>query len=237
MLANVTAESAHWNIVQPQLVEFLGALPFSVAPSAPWEIADHPMSEGLVIPAMVNYVGKGADLYALGVKGGGDKLVTRRFLRTTWLWDKIRVQGGAYGGQCNFDRYSGGFTFVSYRDPNLLGTLDTYDKTAEFLRTADLGETELTRHIIGTIGDIDTYRLPDAKGFGSMQRYLIGDTDEARQRMREEVLSTSAADIRDFADAAAKLAANGRVVVLGSEQAIEAANAERQGFLSVSKVM
>jgi len=163
--------------------------------------------------------------------------VVRRFLRTTWLWDKVRVQGGAYGGQCMFDRYSGGFTFVSYRDPNLIATLQIYDRTAEFLRSADLSETELTRNIIGTIGEIDFYRLPDAKGFASMQHYLIGDTDEARQRMREEVLSTTAADIRNFADAMAGIAAHGRVVVLGSEQAIEAANAERPGLLSVSRVM
>ncbi len=122
--------------------------------------------------------------------------MARRYLRTTWLWDKIRVQGGAYGGQCMFDRYSGGFTFVSYRDPNLLATLDIYDRTADFLKGADLNEAELTRNIIGTIGEVDTYRLPDAKGFASMQRYLIGDTDEARQRMREEILSTTAADLR-----------------------------------------
>ena len=64
----------------------------------------------------------------------GRHLVARRYLRTTWLWDQIRVQGGAYGGQCMLDRYSGGFTFVSYRDPNLIATLDIYDRTADFLQ-------------------------------------------------------------------------------------------------------
>ena len=95
----------------------------------------------------------------------------------------------------------------------------------------------MTRNIIGTVGEVDTYRLPDAKGFASMQRYLIGDTDESRQRMREEILSTTAADIRNFGDAMAQVAAKGRVVVLGSEQAIEAANAERPGLLRVSRVL
>jgi hypothetical protein len=70
-----------------------------------------------------------------------------------------------------------------------------------------------------------------------MQRYLIGDTDEARQRMREEIISTTAADIRKFADAMANVAAHGRVIVLGSEQAIEAANSEPPGLRSVSRVM
>jgi presequence protease len=237
MLANVTAEAAHWSAFAPQLSDFLGSLPRAAAAPAPWQVADGPLSEGLIIPATVNYVGKGADLYELGLKPSGSNLVIRRYLHTTWLWDKIRVQGGAYGGQCMFDRYSGGFTFVSYRDPNLLGTLDTYDRTANFLEHADLSDAELTRNIIGTIGDVDTYRLPDAKGFASMQRHLVGDSDEARQRMREEILATTAADIRRFAGAMAQVAAHGRVVVLGSEQAIEAANAERQGFLSVSRVM
>jgi Zn-dependent M16 (insulinase) family peptidase len=66
---------------------------------------------------------------------------------------------------------------------------------------------------------------------------IIGDTDEARRRMREEILSTTAADIHNFADAMADVAAHGRVVVLCSEQAIDAANAERPGLLSASRVI
>jgi Zn-dependent M16 (insulinase) family peptidase len=237
MLCNVTAEASDWARLQPQLADFLGALPRAAVVPAPWRVADSPRSEGLVMPTKVNYVGKGADLYREGVKPSGVHFVARAYLRTSWLWDKIRVQGGAYGGQCMLNRYSGDFTFVSYRDPNLLATLDIYDRTAEFLRGADLGEAELTRNIIGTIGEVDSYRLPDAKGFASMQRHLIGDTDAMRQRMREEMLSTTAADIRNFGDAMAQVAAKGRVVVLGSEQAIEGANAERPGLLSVSRVM
>jgi presequence protease len=235
MLCNVTAEAGHLAQFTPQLVSFLGALPRTAAKAVTWRVADGPRSEGLIMATKVNYVGKGADLYREGINPSGAHLVARRYLRT-WLWDKIRVQGGAYGGQCIFDRYSGGFTFVSYRDPNLIATLDTYDGAADFLRSADLNDVELTRNIIGTIGEVDSYRLPDAKGFDSMQRYLIGDTDEARQRMREEILSTTAADIRNFADAMADVAAHGRVIVLGSEQAIEAANAERPGLLSVTRV-
>jgi hypothetical protein len=55
--------------------------------------------------------------------------------------------------------------------------------------------------------------------------------------MREEIVLTPAAEIRNFADAMADVAAHGRVVVLGSEQAIDAANAERPGLLSVSRVI
>ena len=70
-----------------------------------------------------------------------------------------------------------------------------------------------------------------------MQRYLAGETDEIRQRQRDETLGANVADFRVFADALAELTAYGQVVVLGSEQAIRAADARRPGFLQVSKVV
>ena len=131
MLCNVTASAADWHHVEPLLGDFLAGLPNAAARPRPGASPTRRARKDLVIPAKVNYVGKGADLYRAGVKPSGSHIVARRYLRTSYLWDKIRVQGGAYGGQCSFDRYSGGFTFVSYRDPNLLASLDTYDRTAD----------------------------------------------------------------------------------------------------------
>jgi Zn-dependent M16 (insulinase) family peptidase len=237
MLLNVTADATAWSHFEPQLADFLRALPAAPVAPARWVAEQGPRFEGLTIPAQVNYVGKGADLYKLGYKPSGAASVIAKYLRTTWLWEKIRVQGGAYGGFCLFDHRSGGFTYLSYRDPNLLATLDVYDQTAAFLRESELSQEELTKSIIGTIGEVDAYQLPDAKGFSSMLRYLVGDTDEIRQRMREEILSTSAADFHAFADALEQVVDRGLVVVLGSQSAIEAANAERSGWLDVSKVL
>jgi hypothetical protein len=185
----------------------------------------------------VNYVGKAANLYKLGYKFHGSALVIGNFLRTTWLWERVRVQGGAYGSACSFNRHSGVLAFTSYRDPNLLKTLDNYDHTAKFLREVELSDDELTKSIIGTIGDLDAYQLPDAKGYASLVRYLIGDSDENRQRMRDEVLSTTVADFRAFAEVLQQASAKGLVVVMGSQQAIEAANAARENWLKIIKVL
>ena len=237
MLCNVTADAANLARFEPKLADFLGALPRTASAAASWQITEQPCGEGLTIPAQVNYVAKGADLHRLGFKPSGSAHVVRGYLSTSWLWDKVRVQGGAYGGFCSLDRRSGVFSFGSYRDPNLLETLDIYDRTATFLREVDLNATELTRSIIGTIGEVDDYMLPDAKGFASMAQHLVRETDEMRQRMRDEILGTTVADFRQFADALAQVAAHGRVVVLGSEQAIQAANEKRPNLLTVSKVM
>ena len=237
MLCNITLDEANWATFQPKLTAFLSDLPAAPVERPVWTPASLPPYEGLTVPAQVNFVGKGANLYRLGYRLHGSVAVIANFLRTRWLWDRVRVQGGAYGGFCTFDQHSGVFAYLSYRDPNLLETLSVYDRTADFLREVALSESELTKSIIGAISTMDAYRLPDAKGYISMLRYLIGYTDEARQQFREEVLGTTAAHFRAFAEALEGVREKGLVVVLGSAEAIEAANAERGGWLQVQRVL
>ena len=47
----------------------------------------------------VNYVGKAANLYEdAGYQLSGTSYVINKLLGTSWLWDRVRVSGGAYGG-------------------------------------------------------------------------------------------------------------------------------------------
>ncbi|MHB1110857.1 MAG: insulinase family protein, partial [Devosia sp.] len=236
MVANVTADQGLIEASRPQLAAFLRGLPRGSVNGSSWGFVERRRSEGLTFPGQVNYVAKGANLIDLGLKPVGGVAVALKHLNTTYLWDKIRVQGGAYGGSSSFDPFSGGFAFTSYRDPNLLGTIENYDKAAGFLRLP-IGEQELSRSIIGVIGAIDTYRLPDAKGFVSLLYELMDDTDEARQERREQVLGATQRDFVALADAIEQVAQRGQVVVLGSETAIKAANDERGKFLEVTKVL
>ena len=224
MLCNVTTDAQTWHGFEPRLAEFIDGLPGRRQELSAWELPVSVGNEGLTLPAQVNYVGKGAALYDLGYRLHGSISVIANYLRTSYLWDKVRVQGGAYGAMCRFGRQSGVLTFLSYRDPNLLDTLDVYDGAAAFLRNTLLREDELEKNIIGAIGSLDAYQLPDAKGYTSMSYALVGETDERRQRYRDEVLGTTMADIRAFADVLDEVADVGRVVVLGGEDAVTSAD-------------
>jgi Zn-dependent M16 (insulinase) family peptidase len=239
LVVNVTADAGTLERFAPKLQDLVSALPAAPfgADPAPWPCHLAGTDEGFTIPAKVNYVAKGGHFGALGFKPAGSALAVVRFLATTYLWDKVRLQGGAYGGTCRYDRLSGIFAYQSYRDPNLMRTIDVFDKAAEHLRTVPLGNDDIKRSIIGTIGDIDTYLLPDAKGLASLQHYLAGDNEAARQQMRDEVLLTTPTDFRAFSAALTAVAREGRVVVLGPESAIGAANAERGGWLKVKKIL
>ncbi|MEM7131794.1 MAG: insulinase family protein [Chloroflexota bacterium] len=242
LVCNVTLDEDGWNRLSPRLDEFIGEIPGTTFQRVHWQAELRQRNEGLLIPAQVNYVGKGANLYGLGYEMHGSILPITNYLRTSWLWSNIRVQGGAYGAFCRFNRSSGNFTFLSYRDPNLLNTLNVYDGTADFLRGELLGEDELVRSIIGAISSWDGYQLPDAKGYSSMVYHLTGLTLEQRQKTRTEILSTTMTDFSNFTHVLDEVEKKGQVVVLGSSSAMNEANSVRSSesqsdWLELLKVM
>ncbi|MCK6539552.1 MAG: insulinase family protein, partial [Anaerolineales bacterium] len=235
-LVNVTVDSTNWNAFKPQLNVFLNALPLKDLQLSAFDFKPSTQKEGLTIPAQVNYVGKAANLYDLGYEYDGSAEVVIGYLRMAYLWEKIRVQGGAYGAFSIFDDATGVFTFLSYRDPNVAATIENYDRAGAFLKSLDssrLNDNELTKAIIAAIGDMDAYQLPDAKGYTSMMRYLTGRTDGMRQKIREEVLSTNGEDFIAFGEALERAAQSEAVAVMGSQSALEGANLG----LKVTKVL
>jgi hypothetical protein len=237
LLLNITLDEKGWTRFQPQVAGFLDSLPASPPIGAKWQPESVTDPEAMIIPAQVNYVGKGASLYAQGYRFHGSCHVINRYLRNAWLWERVRVQGGAYGAFSLFDRISGVLTLVSYRDPNLMKTLDVFEGCAGFLKGLSLNGDELAKSIIGTIGDMDQHQLPDAKGYTSMVRHLAGETDEVRQRMREEVLGTKASDFNAYGEVIEEALKKGPTKILGSESSIMDASAGRPGWLRTFKIL
>ena len=223
LIVNATLDGDGFKQFRPHLENLVGALPDETPTSAVWKRDFAPGPEGLTMPAQVQYVGKGANLYDLGYTFHGSALVISRFLRTTWLWDRIRVQGGAYGAFCRLDRLSGVFTFLSYRDPNLERTLQAFDDTAKFLAEVQLPQEEIEKSIIGAIGDLDAHLLPDAKGYVSMVRTMTDQSEARLNEIRSQVFETREEHFRSFATVLRKLNERGTVAVLGGEEAIRTA--------------
>ncbi|KAL6963987.1 Homeobox protein PKNOX1, variant 2 [Sarracenia purpurea var. burkii] len=237
-LINLTADGKNLTSAEKFVSKFLDLLP-STSPleSATWDSRLTSTNEAIVVPTQVNYVGKAANIYDTGYELKGSAYVISKYISNTWLWDRVRVSGGAYGGFCDFDTHSGVFSFLSYRDPNLLKTLDVYDATADFLRELKMDDDTLTKAIIGTIGDVDSYQLPDAKGYSSLLRYLLGVTEEERQKRREEILSTSVSDFKEFGDAIEAVKDKGVVVAVASPDDVDTAHKERPNFFEMKKVL
>lgn len=126
------------------------------------------------------------------------------------------------------DSSDGSLFMVSYRDPNLVTTLDVYDGAADFiLRELDIKaitKKEITRSIIGCIGLLDGSSLPprDA-GWKSFQRYFGNASSDRRQNWRDGIINANEEDFMDFAQKL-KLWKNTTVAAIGSALAIKDAN-------------
>ncbi|KAM1030872.1 hypothetical protein FF1_034665 [Malus domestica] len=237
-IVNMTAEGKNLTSSEKFVSKFLDLLPNnSPVATATWNARLPLANEAIVIPTQVNYVGKAGNIYDTGYRLSGSAHVISKYISTTWLWDRVRVSGGAYGGFCDFDSHSGVFSFLSYRDPNLLKTLGVYDGTGDFLRQLEMDDETLTKSVIGTIGDVDSYQLPDAKGYSSLCRYLVGITEEERQIRRAEILSTSLKDFKEFANAIDAVKDKGVVVAVASPDDVDAAQKERNNFFQVKKAL
>ncbi|KAJ6385758.1 hypothetical protein OIU77_028850 [Salix suchowensis] len=237
-LINMTADGKNLTNSEKYVSKFLDLLPSkSFVEAAAWNARLSPGNEAIVIPTQVNYVGKAANIYDTGYQLNGSAYVISKYISNTWLWDRVRVSGGAYGGFCDLDTHSGVFSFLSYRDPNLLKTLDVYDGTGAFLHQLEMDEDTLSKAIIGTIGDVDSYQLPDAKGYSSLLRYLLGITEEERQKRREEILSTSLKDFKEFGEVIEAVKDKGVTVAVASPDDVDAANKERSNYFDVKKAL
>lgn len=230
-IINLSADAPSMAAALKHVPSLLANLPcHTTTPCPTWEYRPTesgvlvPINDGLQVPTQVNYVAKCGAIYAPGEQISGATSVITRYLGTSYLWDKVRVQGGAYGCSLGFSQIDGIATYSSYRDPNVANTLQAYDGTGEFLRNNRLSQADLSKAIIGATGDLDSPQSVYGKGSGVLRRYMLGVTREDRQLWRDQVLGTTAEDFVEFAERLDKLIDGGSVAAVASESAIADAN-------------
>lgn len=171
-------------------------------------------------PAEIQYAAVSGSYKDVPDVNDGAMTVTRHLLSYGYLWNEVRVKGGAYGVMCKFTRDGSG-SFVSYRDPNLSATYEVYKKAAHYLATYEADEREVTKTIIGTISGLDTPLTPAMDGKRSMNIYLTKTPLEVLQKERDQILACTKEDIRKTADAVRKVADAENICVIGNEQHIK----------------
>ncbi|MFH0925589.1 MAG: insulinase family protein [bacterium] len=146
---------------------------------------------GISIPSQVSYVAQVLPTASYLSREAPNLLVLSSELSSGYLYKRIRVQGGAYGGYSVCDSLNGNFAFLSYRDPNLFETLNVYQKAIEESSTNEISEEELRKAIISTIASLDRPLGPGEKGYVAMIRDFAGITDKHRRQFRNQVLEAT----------------------------------------------
>ena len=177
-------------------------------------------NDGIVTAGKVQYVAQGGNFIDHGFKHVGPMSVLETILRYEYLWIRIRVQGGAYGAFANFYD-DGNMIFCSYRDPNLLETLDVYKELPQYLRDFTLTDREMRKYIIGTMSSLDLPMTPALRGPRAMGMYFSGAKLEDKVEFRKQVIACKPDDIVALADVVELVLNDNHICTMGNEQKIK----------------
>ena len=177
-------------------------------------------NEGFMTSGQVQYVCRGGNFKKKGLDYTGSLRALKVMMGYEYLWNNVRVKGGAYGCMCGFGK-SGECYFVSYRDPNLGKTVEIFEKAAENIRMFEADERTMTQYIIGAISDLDIPMNPAALGLFSLSAYMTGVTQEMLQKERDELLVTTEEDIRGLAEYIDAFVSENLLCVVGNTEKIK----------------
>ena len=177
--------------------------------------------EGFVIPAQVGFAAKAGTLSRVGAAFTGAAKVAAQILNYGYLWETIRVKGGAYGTGLQIQQ-NGTVCFSSFRDPNVMQSLTAYDRAGAELRSLCEREVSLDPYIVSTIAANDPLLMPRMKGNLAAEYYFCGYRDADRQKLRGEILRTTREDLLNFSHVLDRLCDVSGVCVIGGKEQLDA---------------
>ena len=191
------------------------------------------LNEGLKTSSNVQYVARTGNFLEKGFAYNGALAVLNNILAIDYLWNHIRVKGGAYGCLINFDRFGDSY-IVSYRDPNLKKTNEVYEGIINFIENFTATDEEMTKAIIGVIGGLDAPRTPAGTGTVSFTSALSGVTMEEIKQEREEIIHCKVQDIKALKQVIQAILDYQALCVVGNENKIEE---EKDIFKNISYLL
>ena len=177
-------------------------------------------NEGFMDASQIQYVSLAGNFLSKGYEYTGVLRIFKSIMSYDYLWQHIRVKGGAYGCGCNVSR-TGEIYFASYRDPNLSKTLETYRKIPEYLDTFDVDERTMTRFVVGTFSEMDAPLTPMSQGRRSLLAWLTGITYDMIQKDRTDVLQATCDDIRNLSGLLRAALEQSDLCAIGNEEKLK----------------
>jgi Zn-dependent M16 (insulinase) family peptidase len=180
-----------------------------------------PVHEALITSAEIVFAVQAGSLLPNGGGYNGHFEVLKNYLSRDYLWNTVRQMGGAYGCFIQFSHITGNLGIISYRDPQVRKTYDSYAAIPDIISGLQLSDKVLEQLVIGTYGNFDPLQSSAAKGAIARDEYLIGVTPAHKQQRIEEIISTRVADMQAFAPAFTRMLTGSHRVIIGNRSKIE----------------
>jgi hypothetical protein len=176
------------------------------------------MKAGFRIPAQIGFAVRG---WRIGKPFEGSMWLATSILSLGYLWNVVRVQGGAYGAGIQIDRAGNLFSY-SYRDPTPAKTLNADSGEAGFLLDFVKRGENLDSYIISALNELNPLLSPRDKGSLADGRFMVGYTREEAERIRKQILHATPEDLIRCAEWLESFAREGAVCVVAHQDALKA---------------
>ena len=189
----------------------------------PWGTA----SEGFAIPSDVAFAARGGNVHSCGGRFSGLMALASHVISLNYLWNAIRVQGGAYGAGLVVREtgFCGGY---SYRDPSAAQSLETFSRVGEYLKNTMKPSIDLTGAIIGTIADGSPLLTIRMKGQQADARYFSGLTYKTLCARRKALLNAVPEDLTQIAELFdTTLQEQSSICVIGAKEQLDSCGLEK----------
>jgi hypothetical protein len=237
LIINVTAEANGLKIVEENIVRLLDKM----QKAAPMQTTSNPsltpVSAGISIPAQVSYVAYVLQAPAYIDQASALLMLSAKELSNNYLYKHIRVQGGAYGGMSSFDASLGLFSFISYRDPHIVETLQIFKDAQAFYSQNEISSEDMEKAIISAIGMLDKPSDPAGRGHTALIRSFAGINDDMRQKFRDDILSATPRKLKDtLVDYFSRTAKSAAVAVYSAPEKLKEANTRLEEKLRIENI-
>ena len=220
LIISYTAEEKSLDTMKEQAQKLISKLYHVPVDKENWKLAAKRKNEGLKTSSQIQYVARAGSFGRAGLPYTGALSVLRTIMSYDYLWNNVRVKGGAYGCMNNYTR-NGSAYMMSYRDPNLEKTNQIFEESVGYTENFQVSERDMTKYIIGTVSNLDTPLNPNAKGSRSMGAWLMGLDYDTVQKERDQVLSCECEDIRALAPYLKAMLSQNNLCVIGNEKRLE----------------
>jgi len=168
--------------------------------------------------SQVNYVAKCFQTVPYTHPDSAKLQLLSRILSSCYLHREIREKGGAYGA--GLTSYGQTLGFYSYRDPNVVNTLNVFDNSLQWLHSEDFKDKDIEEGLLSVFSDIDHPLSPSEKGVLEFDTEI---TYDMRQKRSEQLFAITKKDLLDAAEKyiLCKNQLEGSVAVFGSEQSCD----------------
>ena len=177
--------------------------------------------EAFVMPSNVAFVCETGPASPRDAGSRGAWTVATRALSFDYLWNEVRVKGGAYGTGFRHNP-NGSMQFWSFRDPGVDPTIARYEAAPAWLAAWDPSQSELEGYIVSSVANHDAPVKPRALARRQDGNWFRGRSPEWLNETREQIIATTAADVRALAEPLADVAPTRGICVFGSRDAIQA---------------